>query len=87
MVSSENLNKQLLRNRVLVFVVIRKKKPGDIPISDVAINERGDHTQPVPKGSKSIQYQLGPKKNRVMSFQKCNCLKAKFKPTVLDYYP
>ena len=54
MVSSENLNKQLLRNRVLVFVVIRKKKPGDIPISDVAINERGDHTQPVPKGSKSI---------------------------------
>ena len=68
MVNSENLNKQLLRGRVLVFVVIRKKKPTASPISDVIINERGDHTQPVPKGSKSIQYQLGSKKNRVMSF-------------------
>lgn len=54
MVTQENLNKQLQRGRVLVFVVIRKKKPTDLPISNVTVNERENNVLPVPKGSKSI---------------------------------
>jgi hypothetical protein len=35
-------------------VVIRKKKPTDLPISNVTVNERENNVLPVPKGSKSI---------------------------------
>jgi hypothetical protein len=41
----------------------------------------------IPKESKVIQYYLGARKHRVMAFQRCNLLKAKFKPQVLDRYP
>jgi hypothetical protein len=39
---------------VLVFVVIRKKKETDLPMSDCTINDRGGDTPSVPKGSKPI---------------------------------
>lgn len=69
-------------------MVYRKKKDSDIPMSDVMIAEKhGQQKYHVPKESKVIQYYLGVKKQRIMAFQRCNILKARFKPQVLDKYP